>query len=196
VCNNIVVGRKYELKRRAERQEETRRRIVDAAIDLHRTKGPGRTTISDIARRAGVQRHTFYRHFPDERSLGLACSGLHMERNPPPDADTWLTIPDPCERRRHGLDELYAWYAENEEMFASVLRDAELYPLVGELFVLRAGEAMARVRAVIAEGLSDDRRVQAAVDLALDFHAWRRLARSGLSPGEAAETMAEALRCL
>jgi AcrR family transcriptional regulator len=196
VCNNIVVGRKYELKRRAERQEETRRRIVDAAIDLHRTKGPARTTVTDIARRAGVQRHTFYRHFPDERSLGLACSGLHMERNPPPDADTWLTIADPCERRPHGLAELYAWYAENEEMFASVLRDAEVDPLVGELFVLRAGEAMARARAVIAQGLADDRRVQAAVDLALDFHAWRRLARSGLSPDEAAETMAEALRCV
>jgi AcrR family transcriptional regulator len=75
------VARKYELKRRAERQEETRRRIVEAAIELHRTKGPARTTLSDIARLAGVQRHTLYRHFPDERAIGLACSGLYMELN-------------------------------------------------------------------------------------------------------------------
>ena len=85
LCNNFVMARKYELKRRAERQEETRRRIVEAAIELHRTKGPARTTLTDIARLAGVQRNTLYRHFPDERAIGLACSGLYMELNPPPD---------------------------------------------------------------------------------------------------------------
>ena len=69
------MARTYRLKRRAERQDETRHRIVEAAVALHTTVGPARTTVSAIAERAGVQRHTFYRHFPDERSLGLACSG-------------------------------------------------------------------------------------------------------------------------
>src|SRR2546421_8935654 len=82
----LSMARKYELKKRAERQEETRRRIVEAAIHLHRTKGPARTTFSDIAALAGVQRHTLYRYFPDERQMGLACSGHHFELNPPPDA--------------------------------------------------------------------------------------------------------------
>jgi AcrR family transcriptional regulator len=191
----LVVTRKYELKRRAERQEQTRRRIVEAAIELHGTKGPARTTISDIARLAGVERHTFYRHFPDDRSLGLACSGLHMERNPPPDADSWLTIPNPEERLRHGLTELYAWYEQNQGMFGNVLRDAEVDPLTGEMFALRAGDAMARIRAALADGLPASARAQAALDLALDFYAWRRLSRSGLAPEEAAETMAAALRC-
>ena len=195
VCNNSSVARTYTLKRRAERQEETRRRIVEAAIELHRTKGPARTTISDIARRAGVQRHTYYRHFPDEVSLGLACSGLHLERNPPPDAAAWFAIADLDERRRRGLAELYAWYAANEEMFAAVMRDAEIDPLVGELFELRAAEAMGRIRAALAEGLSGDRRTQAWLDLALDFHAWRRLSRSGLPAEEAAEAMVAALGC-
>src|SRR5438093_7923993 len=101
------MARKYELKRRAERQHETRRRIVEAAIELHRTKGPARTTVSDIARLAGVQRHTFYRHFPDERALGLACSGTFLELNPPPDGTTWRAIGDPEERLRAALSELY-----------------------------------------------------------------------------------------
>jgi AcrR family transcriptional regulator len=79
------MSRTYTLKRRAERQAETRRRIVEAAVDLHSSIGPARTTVSMIAERAGVQRHTFYAHFPDERSLFLACSGLTLERDPLPD---------------------------------------------------------------------------------------------------------------
>lgn len=187
--------RKYELKQRAERQAETRRRIVEAAIELHRTKGPVRTTVSDVARLAGVQRHTVYRHFPDEWELGLACSGLHMEQNPPPDAGEWEAVSNLDERRRRGLGELYAWFARNEDIFANVLRDAEVDPAAGELFELRAGDSLARIRASLAAGLPPGPRVEALLDLALDFHAWQRLARSGLPPDEAAATMAAVLRC-
>ena len=97
------MARKYELKARAERQEETRRRIVEAAIDLHRTLGPAHTSFSAIAERAGVQRHTLYRHFPDERAMGLACSGLYSERNPLPDPAPWWQIEDPEARLRAGF---------------------------------------------------------------------------------------------
>ena len=107
--------RTYELKRRAERQDQTRQRIVDAAIALHTTVGPARTTISAIAERAGVQRHTVYSHFPDERTLGLACSGCHVERNPLPDVTVWRGIDDPEGRLRLGLTELYAYYAQHGE---------------------------------------------------------------------------------
>jgi len=191
-----MMARKYELKRRAERQQETRRRIVEAAIELHRTKGPARTTLSDIARLANVQRHTLYNHFPSERDLGLACSGLHMGRNPPPDPDAWAAIVDLDERRRRGLAELYGWFARNEDIFGNVLRDAEVDPLAGEIFELRAGEALGSIRATLADGLSREAGAQAVLDLALDFFAWRRLSRSGLSPDEAAATMAAALRCV
>jgi AcrR family transcriptional regulator len=189
------MARKYELKRRAERQEQTRRRIVEAAIQLHRTKGPARTTVSDIARLAGVQRHTLYRHFPDERELGLACSGLFFELNAPPDPSSWSLIADPGERLRTGLSALYAWYDDVEDMFSCVLRDAEVDSLARELMDLRSRAPMGLVRHALAEGMPRAERVQAALDLALDFHAWRRLARSGLSPEEAAEVMAAAVCC-
>jgi AcrR family transcriptional regulator len=189
------VARKYELKARAERQAQTRLRIVEAAIELHRTKGPAHTTISDIARLAGVERHTIYRHFPDERAIGLACSGLYTERNPPPDAAPWLAIAEPDDRRRVALTELYRWYARNEDMFGSVMRDAEVDPDTREMFNLRAGKEMGEIRDVLAEGLPDSPPAQAALALVLDFHAWRRLARSGLSPEQAAELMVCLLRC-
>src|SRR5215831_15958184 len=90
--------RTYTLRRRAEQQVETRQRIVEAAVDLHTRVGPARTTISMIAEQAGVQRHTLYAHFPDERSLSLACSGLVAERDPLPDPEVWRAITDPHER--------------------------------------------------------------------------------------------------
>ncbi len=189
VCNNFFVARKYELKRRAERQEETRRRIVEAAIELHRTKGPARTTLSDVARLAGVQRHTLYRHFPDARALGLACSGLFSELNPPPDPTPWRAIVDPADRLRAGLAALYEYFERAGDMIASVLRDAEVDPLTRELVELRRAGAMQQIGDALAEGLAPGRRRRAALDLSLDFRAWRRLAESGLSRDEAVETM-------
>src|SRR5919109_854978 len=115
------MARTYTLRRRAEAQTDTRRRIVEAAVELHGTLGPGRTTVSMVAERAGVQRHTYYAHFPDERSLAMACSGLAMERDPVPDAAPWRAIADPVARLRVGLTALYAWHARNAQLNACVM---------------------------------------------------------------------------
>ena len=90
--------RKYELKQRALSQAETRQRIVDATVDLHRELGPLRTTISAIAERAGVQRLTVYRHFPDDRALFGACSSQWRAAHPMPDPSAWAAVEDPAER--------------------------------------------------------------------------------------------------
>src|SRR5512144_370902 len=132
-----LMARTYTLKRRAEQQAETRQRIVEAAVDLHGTVGPARTTFSMVAERAGVQRHTLYAHFPDERSLLMACSALALERDPPPDPAPWRSIDDRYERLRAGLSEIYAWYERNADLTGCVLRDAESHPLVREVNTLR-----------------------------------------------------------
>src|SRR5215470_17098590 len=108
-----LMTRTYTLKRRAEQQAETRRRIVEAAVELHGSIGPARTTVSMVAERAGVQRHTFYAHFPDDRSLFMACSGLVFERDPLPDVQPWRDIADGRERLRVGLRAIYDWYERN-----------------------------------------------------------------------------------
>src|SRR3954464_2264375 len=123
------MARTYTLKRRAEQQAETRRRIVEAAVALHGSVGPAATTVSMVAERAGVQRHTFYAHFPDERDLLLACSGLAFERDPLPDPEAWRSIEDTSERLRAGLKALYGWYERNADLVACVLRDAEHHAL-------------------------------------------------------------------
>jgi AcrR family transcriptional regulator len=176
------VRRKYELKRRAERQDQTRQRIVDAAIALHTTVGPARTTVSAIAERAGVQRHTVYSHFPDERALGLACSGCHVERYPLPDAAAWRDIADPEQRLRRGFAEVYAYYARTGEGLAPILRDAQSDALTRELLDLRFRPAFERMRDVLAEPFHarGARRIRliAVLDLFLHLNTWHLLART------------------
>ncbi len=184
--------RTYTLKRRAEQQAETRRRIVEAAVDLHGSVGPALTTISMVAERAGVQRHTLYAHFPDEWSLYLACSGRAMERDPLPDAEPWRAIADRGERLRAGLLAIYGWYERNAELAACVLRDAEYHAPTRKIVAMRMGPSMTAYREVLGARLS--RKQRAALQLALSFFTWRTLVReSGLSRRAAVDVMAQAI---
>src|SRR5262245_43292996 len=174
----IRAKRKYELKRRAEEMVETRRRIAKAAADLHGTIGPARTTLSAVAERAGVQRHTVYRHFPTEADLFAACSAHFFTTNPWPDPEPWRAIGDPRRRLTRALNELYAYYEHAEPMLSNVLRDVELLdalrPAIQPLqdFLAEAAEILAAGRP--AHG---PRRhvLTAALRHALDFQTWRSL---------------------
>ena len=184
--------RTYTLKRRAEQQAETRLRIVEAAVDLHGSVGPALTTISMVAERAGVQRHTLYAHFPDERSLFLACSGLSFERDPLPDAETGRAIKERRERLHVGLGAVYGWFGRNAELAACVLRDAEYHALTREMVVLRLEPHMRAYREVLGTALTGKQR--AVLHLALSFFTWRTLVHeSALKPNAAVDAMVQAV---
>lgn len=184
--------RTYTLKRRAEQQAMTRQRIVEAAVDLHGSVGPASTTVSMIAERAGVQRHTFYAHFPGERDLLLACSGLVHERDPLPEAAAWQATKDPRRRLHTGLRALYDWYKRNASLLACVLRDGEHHELTREIAELRFSGPMASYRQVLGDGLNAPQR--AMLGLALSFFTWRSLTQEGkLKQDAAAAAMAQAI---
>jgi AcrR family transcriptional regulator len=183
------MARTYELKKRAERREETRRRIVEATVDLHTSVGPARTSIAAIAERAGVQRHTVYAHFPDERALFAACSQHWRAANPFPDATTWSTTRDPERRLRTALDEVYSWYERVEPALALFARDASLVAAQRDLAEASAAR-LAAVAAGLARGFRRSTRVRAAIGHALQFETWRSLVRQqGLSRRAAVEMM-------
>jgi AcrR family transcriptional regulator len=195
----MVEKRKYEMKKRAERQRETRRRIVEATVELHRTRGPANTTISEVAQRAGVNRLTVYNHFPDLSDLLRACSRSWTEWHPAPDPTPWAQISDPQVRLRTALADLYSFYARTEPMRANVLRDAQTMPELAALLEGSVVPYLEEVCELLAEGWEVRgkvrRRLLATVALSLDFHTWRSLERgSGLSREEAVETMLEAVR--
>src|SRR6266511_1051900 len=175
--------RRYELKQRAQRQADTRRRILEATVELHVERGLV----------------TVYRHFPDLASLFKACAAHYYSAHPLPDPTAWAAIGDPQARLRHGLGELYAYWAHNAAMAANILRDAQV---LGHLGVGRRLLALQRDAAqVLASGWSPADQHQpalaATIRVAVDFHTWQCLVgERGLSEQAAVELAVTWTRCL
>src|SRR5918998_1211264 len=177
-----IQKRKYELRARADRQRETRRRIAAATAELHEEVGPARTTVSEIARRAGVQRLTVYKNFPNEYELFAACQSHFLAQNPPPDQSAALSIADPAERLEAVLGELYRWDRGKERVSGNVRRDREILPALDALMADTTDARAAELAGALAAGFARGRprrELRAAVALALEFSTWRRLAREG-----------------
>ena len=170
--------RPYRKRQRAVSELETRQRITEAAVALHQTVGPARTSVKAIAERAGVDRATVYRHFPNEQALFNACTSHYYARHPMPDPGRWVAITDPDMRLRTALAELYSWYGETEEMLATGIRDIEHVPAESRQAFLGYFEA---VRARLLEGRRERgrarRRIAGAIGHTINFHTWQSLVR-------------------
>jgi AcrR family transcriptional regulator len=193
-----VETRRYEKKRRAELEAETRRRITETAVELHGTVGPARTSISAIAERAGVRRSTVYRHFPDEAALFDACSSHWAAANPMPDMTAWHSIEDPDDRLRTALEELYAYYGRTEAMMDNLHRDELTMPLIAERFAGYHGY-VAATRDLMMRGRSSRGRrrneARAAVGHALAYTTWKSLTSDqGLTDDQAVALMCGLVR--
>ena len=168
-----------------------RQRIAAAAFELHSTVGPAQTSISAVAERAGVQRHTVYHHFPDLTSLFRACTEHGMRITRIPEAASWRAIKDPVARLRLALGELYAYYRTNARLLGNIVRDRPLTADIGgsEAFV----ERMTELFSALAAGWPDDAPTQrlrmVAIGLAMEYETWRSLTDKGLSDAEAGDLM-------
>ena len=190
-------SRPYQMKVRAERQRETRDRIAKAAMELHGEVGPAKTTVAEIARRAGVQRLTVYNHFPDESALFPACSAHYLALHPFPDPAPAFALEDPGDRLLAVLESLYRWYRETEEMTGNIQRDRGSVPALEEFCARTIDVRFAQ----LADGLGDGFgargaravRVHGLIAVALDFWTWRRLDGEGLDDEAAARLMAGAV---
>jgi AcrR family transcriptional regulator len=184
--------RRYRMGRRADAVERTRDRITRAAFELHGTVGPARASISAIAERAGVQRHTVYSHFPDMESLIEACTAHGMKVRALPDPATWASIADPVDRLRRGLTDLYAYYRANEKLLANVTRDMAVMPELvagSHAFFAEMGKVATALTSDWVVGSARARTHGAAVGLAIAFTTWQSLAAFGLTDQEAVGLM-------
>jgi AcrR family transcriptional regulator len=185
--------RSYRMRRRAESQQKTRRRITESAVALHGTLGPSRTSISAVAAHAGVRRSTVYRHFPDEAALFDACTSHWAAENPPPDIASWSAIEAPDERLTVALGELYSYYRHTERMLDNVFRDATVMPLVRKHLTVFLAYLEGAQEALMAQRRlrgARRRRSHAAIGHALAFSTWTSLVREqGLSDADAVGLM-------
>ena len=189
--------RPYKKKLRAEQEENTRRRITESAVALHGTLGPSRTSMSDVARHAGVRRSTLYRHFRDESALFLACSAHWAAANPLPEIESWTGFDDPDQRLAVALGQMYSFYSRGERMLLNLFRDEQVTPMVTMLF-RSFRDYMAAARDALKAGRNTkgpaQRRVSAAIGHALAFTTWYSLVREqGLDADEAVELMSRAV---
>ena len=189
--------RPYELKERARRQAETRRRIAEVAAELHEEVGPARTTVTEVARRAGVQRLTVYKHYPTEADLFEGCSAHFISEHPFPDVTGALAIEDPERRVRETLALTYGWFRENEAMTANIQRDRLLIPELDSRCLQMLDPALEWIAAELNGGFgakgAHAERLAAMVAVAMDFWTWRRLKQLGMDDAAAAKLMAEAV---
>ena len=190
--------RKYALQARAEKQVATRRRIVEATSALHEEVGPVRTTVAEIARRAGVSRLTVYNNFPDEMELFAACGDHSLAQNPLPDPSAAFAIDNPAERLRAVLRPFYIWYRKNARATENLQRDRLVIPALDAVMRIRIDQQVAHLADALAAGFTPAARsakgLRAAVALALDFWTWRRLAGEGMSDDDAAALMVGAVK--
>jgi AcrR family transcriptional regulator len=191
--------RPYRLRQRREAMDATRERIVRAAFELHQERGPAYATISAIARRARVERHTVYRHFPDLVGLMRACTEHGMRTTGLPDPDGWRRLDDPYERLRTALTAMYRYWRANRRLIANILRDS---PVMPELVEGSAAyqDHLGRVWQTVLEPWMSVRgeagqRIRALAGTALEFGTWQFLTeRYGLSDEAAVEAMVAAVR--
>lgn len=179
--------RAYELGKRGESMEETRRRIAEAAIALHGTVGPAYTSMSAVADQAGVTRMTLYRHFPSEQELFGACSSLWRDHHPWPDPASWVAS-TPRRRVLHALGDLYPFYAENAAMLGNLIRDADAVP--AEL-----RDALAAGPFTMADALLDawprtrrTKELRATLVHVCTFTTWLSLSNAGLETSRCEST--------
>jgi AcrR family transcriptional regulator len=172
--------RRYRMQRRADRQAQTRQRVVDAVLALHGEVGPAFTTISAIAERAGVERMTVYRYFPDDFSLFSACGARFHEVYPDPDPASWQDIADPVERLHVALTAVYAYHEATEAIQGNSRRDAPRLPALQQVVASYAHRWIA-VAASLREGwdpsVQQSELFRAILGHALDFTTWRDLVR-------------------
>lgn len=184
--------RAYRKRKRAAQELRTREQITEATVALHESVGPAHTTVKAIAERAGVQRATVYRHFPDQQALFDACTGLYLRRHPMPDPHEWAGLAGPDERLRRALADLYAWYGDTEQMLSNSFRDVEHVPVATmQSFLGYFDSARAALMAGRPERGRARTRVSGAIGHAIGFATWRSLTREqGLDDEDAVALMA------
>lgn len=200
VQRNGTGRRAYRLKQRAQQMDETAQRIAQAAFELHASIGPSKTTISAIAEKAGVQRLTVYRHYPDDLSLFRACVDHGLSVLPLPDPRHWEKIQDSEDRLRRGLVEMYAYYRRTEPVWSNILPDLPRMPALWRANA-RTFESLGQIHSTLAGAWRSRGRkrglIEAAIWLALQFSTWQTLVRQReLTDKDASEVMVASIRCL
>ena len=192
-----MAPRKYSMDKRKAAVEETRQRILEAALALHSEKGIFGTSWQDIAHRADVSVGTVYKHFPSLDELVPACGQLAYAILRPPsleDAPQIFAEANSLEERLGRLiEELYAFYERGAPYMETDFQERRLAAVVEWEAYMRATIAgLVREALVCAE---PDEHTVLSVSALLDFSTFKSFLDREIHKEQAAKTISEVLLC-
>ena len=185
-----MTPRSYQLGKRIQAAEHTRRRIIEATFELHNEKGVVATSIQDIAARADVAPHTVYRYFPTIDELVGACGQHVMAILDPPGPGIFVGIDDRAARIRMLVTQMFAMYERGaRQIEVARCQQHEIDALAG------AVNAWGQHQESLVREVLRPFRVSAAQRQAIsaltDFYVWKAFADRGISTQRAAATVAD-----
>jgi AcrR family transcriptional regulator len=192
-----VAPRKYSMNKRRAAVEETRQRIVEAALALHSEKGIFGTSWQDIASRADVSVATVYKHFPSLDELVPACGELVYAITRPPsleDAPEIFAGARSLEERLERLvSELFDFYERGAPYIETDFQERRL-PAVQEWEAYMRATIEGLVREALLP-VGPGERTVGAVSALLDFSTFKSFLDRDIQKEQVATTMTEVLLC-
>lgn len=175
------------MKHRAELADATRRRIIEATLELHVEQGVVATSIRDIAARADVAPATVLRYFPGYDDVVAACGELVRERFPVPSADIFDGATTLEQRVGRLVVAWFRFWADRPHHY-SLLADRDALPPLDAYLT----EVEQQQRELCAATLAPSGAPRSAANLlraVTDYGVWRSLAVAHPTPERAARQL-------
>jgi len=186
-----VTPRSYQMGKRADSAAQTRQRIVQATMALHRDRGIAATTMKEIAERADVGIGTLYHHFPRYEDAIRACGARTAELARLPTAEIFAGARSLPARVAVLVGELFAYYDRHPTLPLARCEQAR-FPVLGEFVTRRQKQIEALVAEALRRPAASDQDVQTVVALT-DFAVHRSLLDAGWSTEQAAVQVTDVL---
>jgi AcrR family transcriptional regulator len=192
-----LAPRKYTMGKRRAAVEETRRRILEATLELHSEKGIFGTSWQDIANRADVSVGTVYKHFPSLDELVPACGELMYAITRPPsleDAPEIFGEASSLEERFERLvSELFGFYERGAQYIETDFQERQLASVQEWEAYMR--ETIAGLVREALHPVGPDERTVETVSALLDFSTFKSFMDRDIPKQQAAKTINEVLLC-
>ena len=186
-----MTPRRYNLGKRAQAAEDTRRRIIEATLSLHNEKGVVATSMQDIAGRADVALHTVYRYFPAIDDVVAGCGEHVMLLLDPPARDVFDRIDDFPGRVRILVTELFAMYERGARQIEVARCQANEVPALAGAVAAWAAHQQMLVREALRP-LHPGAGARKMLGAMSDFYVWKAFSDRGISTQRSAAMIADA----
>jgi AcrR family transcriptional regulator len=187
-----MAPRKYDLGKRAEAVEETRRKIIQATFELHGEKGVLATSMQDIAERADVALRTVYYHYPTVDDLVAGCGKKVIALLAPPTPAIFSGVTTFEERVRQLVQELFAMYERGSPMIDVARREQGEVTGLADFVTNDAASREALVREALRPFKPRLRTIHEVAALT-DFYVWKALTQQNLTTRQAVDVIHRSL---